>query len=78
MQTHCIYHPRIFMIMPVMPSEPQDLPPGTSSCDQTQSKGATKASAQDHLSKGPVIPHEMPPKASREEIEAKMKELNQK
>ncbi|KAF3404057.1 hypothetical protein DPV78_002917 [Talaromyces pinophilus] len=63
--------------MPVVPSEPQDLP-ATSSRDEKQRKGATKATAQDHISKGPVIPDEMPPKASREEIEAKKKELNQK
>lgn len=39
--------------MPVVPSEPQDLPPATSSRDQKQSE---KATAQDHVSKGPVIP----------------------
>lgn len=43
--------------MPVVPSEPQDLPPATSSRDQKQSEGAPKASAQDHISKGPVIPN---------------------
>ncbi|KAJ5092554.1 hypothetical protein NUU61_007424 [Penicillium alfredii] len=37
-----------------------------------------KASAVDHLSKGPQIPENMPPKVSKEEIEARMKELNQK
>ncbi|EED19400.1 conserved hypothetical protein [Talaromyces stipitatus ATCC 10500] len=64
--------------MPVVPSKPEDFPVATSSRDQKQTEGAKKASAQDHVSKGPVIPNEMPPKASREEIEARMKELNQK
>ncbi|KAL4781566.1 hypothetical protein BJX76DRAFT_359771 [Aspergillus varians] len=62
--------------MPVLP-DPKALDPGTnnesSNSHQDQSK---KASAQDHLSKGPQIPDSMPPKASREEIEARMKELN--
>ena len=39
-----------------------------------------KANAQDFQSKGPVIPKtmdDMPPKASKEELQAKAKELNQ-
>ena len=39
-----------------------------------------KANAQDFQSKGPVIPQtmdDMPPKASKEELQAKAKELNQ-
>lgn len=38
-----------------------------------------KASAQDHLSKGPTIPmnmSDMPPKASKEELKARSEELN--
>ncbi|KAL2217268.1 hypothetical protein M432DRAFT_477206 [Thermoascus aurantiacus ATCC 26904] len=41
-----------------------------------QGQERRKATALDHLSKGPQIPDEMPPKASREEIEARMRELN--
>ncbi|OJJ55972.1 hypothetical protein ASPSYDRAFT_157343 [Aspergillus sydowii CBS 593.65] len=61
--------------MPVIP-DPKTFAPGNnneSSNSQDQSK---KATAQDHISKGPQIPENMPPKASREEIEARMKELN--
>ncbi|MCJ1408275.1 hypothetical protein MMC19_002349 [Ptychographa xylographoides] len=39
-----------------------------------------KASAQDFQSKGPAIPQsmdDMPPKASKEELKARAKELNQ-
>ena len=39
-----------------------------------------KANAQDFQSKGPVIPQtmdDMPPKASKEELKARAKELNQ-
>lgn len=86
--------------MPIIP-EPSEFP----SIVQKEGKEATnkqgdqpKASAMDHISKGPQIPDgelhyflglplhlflqwtnilvEMPPKASREEIEARMKELN--
>lgn len=42
--------------MPVVPSEPRDLPPATSSRDQKQGEEGSKATAQDHISKGPVIP----------------------
>ncbi|OQE17915.1 hypothetical protein PENSTE_c019G04036 [Penicillium steckii] len=64
--------------MPVIP-EPTEFPPAP----QKENKDAPnksgeqqKASAEQHLSKGPQIPDDMPPKASREEIEARMKELN--
>ncbi|KAL2871518.1 uncharacterized protein BJX67DRAFT_377285 [Aspergillus lucknowensis] len=62
--------------MPVIPSDPKTLArgrDGDSSKPQEQNK---KASAQDYISKGPQIPDNMPPKASREEIEARMKGLN--
>ncbi|KAJ5632662.1 hypothetical protein N7520_002933 [Penicillium odoratum] len=42
----------------------------------TKPEDKPKATAFDHISKGPQIPDEMPPKASHEEIEARMKELN--
>ncbi|KAL4870429.1 hypothetical protein BDV12DRAFT_165933 [Aspergillus spectabilis] len=63
--------------MPVLP-DPKTFAQGKSSNDsvsnsQDQSK---KATAQDHISKGPHIPDNMPPKASREETESRMKELN--
>ncbi|KAJ5241938.1 uncharacterized protein N7469_000265 [Penicillium citrinum] len=64
--------------MPIIP-ESSEFP----SAPQKEDKGAPnksgeqqKASAEQHLSKGPQIPNDMPPKASREEIEARMKELN--
>ncbi|MDI1485336.1 MAG: hypothetical protein OHK93_000473 [Ramalina farinacea] len=44
------------------------------------SGGGATAKATDFMSKGPQIPKsmdDMPPKASREETEAKMRELNQ-
>ncbi|KAL4956264.1 hypothetical protein BDW69DRAFT_181769 [Aspergillus filifer] len=63
--------------MPVLP-DPKTFDPETgsnndSSNSQDQNK---KANAQDFISKGPQIPDNMPPKASREETEARMKELN--
>jgi hypothetical protein len=82
--------------MPVIP-ETSDFPSASkkgSTESQTKSgEQREKASAMDHLSKGPRIPDgeratsspaihrltketDMPPKASREEIEARMKELN--
>ncbi|KAL4917751.1 hypothetical protein BDW62DRAFT_201535 [Aspergillus aurantiobrunneus] len=65
--------------MPVQP-DPRTLAPGNSGNNTNDSTNvqdqSKKASAQDHLSKGPQIPDDMPPKASREEIEARMKELN--
>ncbi|OGE48613.1 hypothetical protein PENARI_c027G04325 [Penicillium arizonense] len=73
--------------MPVIP-EPSDFPAvlqkgGNESQkkpnEESQKKPndeSQKASAQDFLSKGPHIPDNMPPKASKEELEARMKELN--
>ncbi|RAK96909.1 uncharacterized protein BO80DRAFT_468262 [Aspergillus ibericus CBS 121593] len=70
--------------MPVIPSSsdfpaPQGNSNNNSSTTQEQRNsghGTEKASMLDHLSKGPQIPDSMPPKASREEIEARKKELN--
>ncbi|GAE00232.1 conserved hypothetical protein [Paecilomyces variotii No. 5] len=68
--------------MPVIPSNPNDLVPNNQGGNSQQtgsgesSKEHAKATAKDHLSKGPQIPDQMPPKASREEIEARMKDLN--
>ncbi|KAL9101200.1 MAG: hypothetical protein Q9163_003518 [Psora crenata] len=48
--------------------------------NNNSNQAGAKATAQDHMSKGPQIPinmNDMPPKASREETEQKMKELNQ-
>ncbi|KAJ6095309.1 hypothetical protein N7486_006055 [Penicillium sp. IBT 16267x] len=64
--------------MPIIP-KPETFPAATqkgSNEPQTKPEDKPKASAQDHISKGPQIPDEMPPKASHEEIEARMKELN--
>ncbi|KAL6239552.1 hypothetical protein BDW75DRAFT_236458 [Aspergillus navahoensis] len=61
--------------MPVLP-DPKTFAPGSNSDSSTSHDQSKKATAQDHLSKGPQIPDNMPPKASREEIEARMKELN--
>ncbi|KAJ5860182.1 uncharacterized protein N7529_007492 [Penicillium soppii] len=63
--------------MPVIP-ESSDFPsvPQKGESDKKDGKDTQKAAAQDFLSKGPQIPDEMPPTASREEIEARMKELN--
>ncbi|KAL5341463.1 hypothetical protein BJX70DRAFT_395850 [Aspergillus crustosus] len=62
--------------MPVLP-DPKTFAKGnnndSSSNSQDQSK---KATAQDHVSKGPQVPDNMPSKESREDIEARMKELN--
>ncbi|KAE8415862.1 hypothetical protein BDV36DRAFT_297626 [Aspergillus pseudocaelatus] len=60
--------------MPVIPLDTTNLP-STASNSSNQNE-PQKATAQDHLSKGPQIPDNMPPKASREEIEARKKELN--
>ncbi|KAL1863843.1 hypothetical protein Plec18167_009710 [Paecilomyces lecythidis] len=68
--------------MPVIPSNPNDLVPNNQRGNSQQSgssessKEHQKATAMDHLSKGPQIPDQLPPKASREETEARMKELN--
>ncbi|KAE8372259.1 hypothetical protein BDV26DRAFT_298043 [Aspergillus bertholletiae] len=59
--------------MPVIPSDTTNFPSVSHNSNQHESH---KATAQDHLSKGPQIPDHMPPKASREEIEARKKELN--
>ncbi|KAL4924786.1 uncharacterized protein BDV17DRAFT_295149 [Aspergillus undulatus] len=62
--------------MPVLP-DPKTFAPGSNDDDSSSSQDQIKkATAQDHLSKGPQIPDNMPPKTSREEIEARMKELN--
>ncbi|EEH35095.2 hypothetical protein PAAG_06142 [Paracoccidioides lutzii Pb01] len=37
-----------------------------------------KPSVNDFIAKGPQIPEDLPPKVSREEIDAQMKELNNK
>ncbi|KAL2820036.1 hypothetical protein BJX63DRAFT_428358 [Aspergillus granulosus] len=62
--------------MPVIPSEPNNLGHGSNDESSKPQDPNKKATAQDHISKGPQIPDNMPPKASREEIEARMKELN--
>ncbi|KAL3460638.1 hypothetical protein BJX64DRAFT_290116 [Aspergillus heterothallicus] len=61
--------------MPVIPSDPNALAHGSDD-NSSKPEEQKKATAQDHMSKGPQIPDNMPPKASREEIEARMKELN--
>ncbi|KAJ5657460.1 uncharacterized protein N7484_001109 [Penicillium longicatenatum] len=64
--------------MPIIP-DPETFPAASqkgSNEPQTKSEEKPKASALDHISKGPQIPDEMPPKASHEEIEERMKELN--
>ncbi|KAL4904674.1 hypothetical protein BDW74DRAFT_154363 [Aspergillus multicolor] len=61
--------------MPVLP-DPKNIVPGSNSDSSNSQDQSKKATAQDHISKGPQIPDNMPPKASREEIEARMKELN--
>ncbi|KAJ5866865.1 hypothetical protein N7534_001418 [Penicillium rubens] len=43
---------------------------------KTPGQQPQKATAADFLSKGPQIPDNMPPKASKEELEARAKELN--
>ncbi|KAF7587083.1 hypothetical protein BBP40_007799 [Aspergillus hancockii] len=63
--------------MPVIPSDTANFPSGGNSSNPGKSdQDPKKATAQDHLSKGPQIPDNMPRKASREEIEARKKELN--
>ncbi|KAL4989453.1 hypothetical protein BDW68DRAFT_175975 [Aspergillus falconensis] len=59
-----------------MPILPEPKASGGNSDSSTSHDQSQKATAQDHLSKGPQIPDNMPPKASREEIESRMKELN--
>ncbi|KAK1138342.1 hypothetical protein N8T08_002816 [Aspergillus melleus] len=63
--------------MPTIPSDPTNFPSVESQKEgQMGADDKPKATAQDFQSKGPQIPDSMPPKASREEIEARMKELN--
>ncbi|KAJ5952873.1 uncharacterized protein N7479_011286 [Penicillium vulpinum] len=65
--------------MPVIP-ESSDFPsaPQNESNEAAKNPGQKpqKATAADFLSKGPQIPDNMPPKASKEELEARAKELN--
>ncbi|PYH71092.1 uncharacterized protein BO88DRAFT_451776 [Aspergillus vadensis CBS 113365] len=69
--------------MPVIPSG-SDFPAQQGNSDnnapnqeqRNSDQGTQKATMLDHLSKGPQIPDSMPPKVPREEIEARMKELN--
>ncbi|KAJ5887483.1 hypothetical protein N7495_007524 [Penicillium taxi] len=65
--------------MPVIP-DPADFPSleqkGNKESQNKSEEQPKKASATDYLSKGPQISENMPPKATREEIEARMKELN--
>ncbi|KAL9107375.1 MAG: hypothetical protein Q9227_007740 [Pyrenula ochraceoflavens] len=44
--------------------------------DNEHGTAKVKATAQDHASKGPAIPDEMPEKASKEELKARAAELN--
>ncbi|KAE8150035.1 hypothetical protein BDV25DRAFT_155194 [Aspergillus avenaceus] len=65
--------------MPVIPSDTTHFPSqgsSNSNPNQDNSTDKPKATIQDYISKGPHIPDNMPPKASREEIEARKKELN--
>ncbi|CAP99677.1 hypothetical protein E8E15_002419 [Penicillium rubens] len=65
--------------MPVIP-ESSDFPSapqkGGNEAEKTPGQQPQKATAADFLSKGPQIPDNMPPKASKEELEARAKELN--
>ncbi|CAI7649955.1 unnamed protein product [Penicillium glandicola] len=65
--------------MPVIP-ESSDFPSapqkGGNEAEKKPGKAPQKATAADFLSKGPQIPDNMPPKASKEELEARAKELN--
>ncbi|KAJ5787810.1 hypothetical protein N7457_002800 [Penicillium paradoxum] len=65
--------------MPVIP-ESSDFPSapqkGGSETGNKSGEQSQKASATDFLSKGPQIPDNMPPKASKEELQARMEELN--
>ncbi|CAG7966484.1 unnamed protein product [Penicillium nalgiovense] len=65
--------------MPVIP-ESSDFPSapqkGGNEAEKTPGQQPPKATAADFLSKGPQIPDNMPPKASKEELEARAKELN--
>ncbi|KAL4883874.1 hypothetical protein BJY04DRAFT_183424 [Aspergillus karnatakaensis] len=59
--------------MPVLP-DPKKFTQG----DDKKETHDQESIAQEHASKGPQIPDKMPEKASREETEARMKELNNK
>ncbi|KAK2807763.1 hypothetical protein FQN50_005305 [Emmonsiellopsis sp. PD_5] len=69
-----------------MPTQPTTNQPQSAKSSQAQGDSAAKSgaggdkpkpTAQDFVSKGPQIPEgEMPPRVPREEIEARMKELN--
>ncbi|KAJ5474167.1 hypothetical protein N7475_003733 [Penicillium sp. IBT 31633x] len=65
--------------MPVIP-ESSDFPSapqkGGNEAEKKSGEQSQKATAADFISKGPQIPDQMPPKASKEELEARMKELN--
>ncbi|PYH97660.1 hypothetical protein BO71DRAFT_317947 [Aspergillus ellipticus CBS 707.79] len=64
--------------MPVSDFPPQQGSSNNSTSQEQRNsgQGTQKASMLDHLSKGPHIPDNMPPKASKEEIEARKKALN--
>ncbi|KKK18680.1 hypothetical protein P175DRAFT_0503713 [Aspergillus ochraceoroseus IBT 24754] len=64
--------------MPIIPSDSDPHPQqgGSGNSSSTHDPNSQKPSIFDHIRKGPQIPDNMPPKASREEIEARMKELN--
>ncbi|EKV10042.1 DNA repair protein [Penicillium digitatum] len=65
--------------MPVIP-ESSDFPSAPhkegNEAEKKPGQQLPKATATDFLSKGPQIPDNMPPKASKEELEARAKELN--
>ncbi|KAJ5456471.1 hypothetical protein N7530_011745 [Penicillium desertorum] len=65
--------------MPVIP-ESSDFPSapqkGGNEAEKTPGQQPQKPTAADFVSKGPQIPDNMPPKASKEELEARAKELN--
>ncbi|OJJ43089.1 hypothetical protein ASPZODRAFT_19786 [Penicilliopsis zonata CBS 506.65] len=64
--------------MPVIAPDASPFKKNDSGSSTQQKSETKKAHAMDHISKGPAIPEEMPPKASKEEIDARMKELNKK
>ncbi|KAL4817698.1 hypothetical protein BDW67DRAFT_158893 [Aspergillus spinulosporus] len=74
-QSYCTLRTQTHTTMPVLP-DPKTSISGSNGGSSTSHDQSNKATAQDYLSKGPQIPDNMPPKASREEIEARMKELN--
>ncbi|PGH26415.1 hypothetical protein AJ80_01913 [Polytolypa hystricis UAMH7299] len=68
--------------IPPMPESEDKKDKGNKKSEEGEGKGkgkgkeAEKPRAQDFVSKGPQIPESMPPRVPREEIEARMKELN--